>query len=87
MAKMNWDRVRSENIRARHTDYSARMDEADAHAQLEAIFDAIRSAERLRRSNVTPIPPKRPVRQAPRALPPLAAAKGADSSSKLRAGE
>jgi hypothetical protein len=68
--KMNWDRVKSENIRARHTDYSARMDEAEARAELEATFDAIRSAERLRRSPGAPLPPKRPVRQPPRALPP-----------------
>lgn len=70
MAKMNWDRVRSENLRAKYTDYSARMDEADERAELEAIFDAIRSAERLRRSTFAPVPPKRPDRPKARRLPP-----------------
>jgi len=42
MSRMNWDRVKSENLRAKARDYTARMDDADERAAIEAIFDAIR---------------------------------------------
>lgn len=78
MTKRNWDRVNAENRMARAVDYSARMDEADERAQLEAVFDAMRQeAQKERRTGTQTIPSPNTPRSTPR-LPAVGTAERRD---------
>lgn len=66
---MNWDRVNSENHRARHMDYSARMDESEWWGKVNAIEDAADYQERFGHRSMGLVRVIRPVSSKP--VPPL----------------